>query len=103
MKRLIFTLMFLAQIVWANEGYYLNRVLFCLHRDQPDLTILYKNGQPRTDFPQINALLEKYQARILEKWLRSADDRDIVGDMNLSKVYRVEFVSEDSPQDLQQI
>ncbi|MCD6374751.1 MAG: S8 family serine peptidase [Caldisericaceae bacterium] len=103
MKRLIFTLLFLAQLVWANEGYYLNRVLFCLHRDQPDLTILYKNGQPRTDFPQINALLEKYQARILEKWLRSADDRDIVGDMNLSKVYRVEFVSEYSPQELQQI
>ncbi len=103
MMRWFLTLILFAQFLWANEGYHLNRVLFCLHRDQPDLTILYKNGKPQTNLPQLNALLEKYQAKELEKWLRSADDRDIVGDVNLSKVYRVTFVSKFSPAELQLI
>ncbi len=103
MKRFVLFLFIFAQIIWADEGYFHNRVLFCLHRDQPDLTILYKNGQPQTEIAELNTLLQKYNAKIVEKWLRSADDRDVVGDINLSKVYRVEFSSNYSTQQLQQI
>ncbi len=103
MKKVLLFIFVMLQMVWATEGYFTNRVLFCLERSQPDLTILYVNGQPRTNVDALNVLLEKYQAKILEKWLKSADDRDVVGDVNLSKVYRVEFVSNYSPQELQQI
>ncbi|MHB2155076.1 S8 family serine peptidase [Calditrichota bacterium GD2] len=103
MMRFLFILLIFAQILWANEGYHLNRILFCLHRDQPDLTILYKNGKPQSDLAPLNELLEKYQAKVLEKWLRSADDRDVVGEIDLTKVYRVEFMSPYTSEELRQI
>jgi len=103
MKKLLFLLLILMQVLWAEDGFFKNRVLFCLTRDHPDLTILYKNGIYQTDVPELNVLLQKYKAVKLGKWLTSADDRDLVGDVNLSKVYRVEFASQYSAQQLQQI
>ena len=103
MKKLLFLFLILFQFVWAEDGYFHNRVLFCLTRDHPDLTIRYQNGIYQTDVPQLNALLKEYQAVKLEKWLTSADDRDVVGDVNLSKIYRVQFSSPYSDLKLQQI
>lgn len=103
MKKFLLFLFVLLQFVWASDGFFKDRVLFCLERDHPDLTILYKNGKIQSDIPELNTLLEKYHAVTLEKWLRSADDRDVVGDVNLSKVYRVVFSSKYSNSELQQI
>ena len=103
MKKLLFLFLILLQFVWAEDGYFHNRVLFCLTRDHPDLTIKYQNGTYQTDVPELNTLLQKYQAVKIEKWLTSADDRDVVGDVNLSKVYRVEFSSPYSDAKLQEI
>ncbi len=103
MKKLLFLLLILLQFVWAEDGFFKNRVLFCLTRDHPDLTILYENGIYQTDVPELNVLLKKYKAIRLEKWATSADDRDVVGDVNLSKVYRAVFASQYSTQELQQI
>ena len=103
MKKLLFLLLILLQFSWAEEGYFHNRVLFCLTRDHPDLTIKYQNGIYQTDVPELNTLLQRYKAVKLEKWLTSADDHDLVGDVNLSKVYRVVFESRYSAQELQQI
>ncbi len=103
MKKVLVVLAILLQSLMANEGFYHNRILFCLYRDQPDLSIRYLNGKPQSNLSALNQLLEKYQARVLQKWLTSADDRDVVGEINLSKVYRVEFTTTYSTAELEQI
>ncbi len=80
-----------ASTLLAGNGYFQDRILFCLQKDHPYLQIRYEQGQPVTDLPALNQLLQKYKIIDLKRWLRSADNTDVVGDVNLSKVYRARF------------
>lgn len=91
MKKLLLYLFILFGFVFAKDEYFQNRILFCLNKDIPALNIQYKNNQPLTANPGITRLLKKHQIIKLEKWLTSADETDVVGDVKLANIYRAEF------------
>lgn len=89
--------------LFAGQAYHENHILFALRMDVPDLQIKYINGRPQTQFSTINDLLARHNVIKLEKWLRSADDTDIVGEVNLSKVYRAVLLTNRSWTELQDL
>lgn len=103
MKKLIISVLLLSAWLFADVGYHENRILFCLQKDIPQLHIEMQNGIAQTNLPGLNRLLQKYQVTELRKWLRSADDNDVVGEVNLNKVYRATLKTKHSWNELQQM
>ncbi len=101
MKKIITLLFMFSALAFAAEGYHQNRILFCLQNEVPHLQISMKDGIAQTDIPALNVLLQKYEVTDLRKWLRSADDNDIVGEVNLNKIYRATFTTKRSWDELQ--
>ncbi|MBD3224684.1 MAG: S8 family serine peptidase [Caldithrix sp.] len=91
MQRVLLVLFLFLTIVQARDGFHKERILFCLNKDIPGLEIMRNGEQLRTDISGINALLEKYDAVDVHRWLTSAKEHDVVGDVKLMNVYRVVF------------
>ncbi len=103
MKKVFLFLLLIAGLAFSGTDYRQDRVLFALQKDLPDLQITEENGQVRTNIPALNNLLEKYQVTRLGKWLRSADNTDVVGEVNLSKIYSAVFTVNHTWDELQAI
>lgn len=103
MKKLYLFILLIAGLAFSGTNYRQDRILFALQKDLPDLQISQENGMVRTNIPALNTLLEKYQVTRLGKWLRSADNTDIVGEVNLSKIYSAVFTGTYSWDELQSI
>lgn len=101
MKKLFTILLIFSGLAIADPGYHQNRILFCLNNDISHLQISMENGIASSNLPMLNRLLQKYEVTELRKWLRSADDNDVVGEVNLNKIYRATFTSKRSWQELQ--
>ncbi len=103
MKKIMLLSFIFIHFVAADTGYFENRVLFCLDRDYPDLVIRYEGDEPRTDYVELNRLLEGHRIIKLEKWLSSAKEQDVVGEVDLRKVYRAHLETRRSWDELQLI
>ena len=66
-----------------------NTILFCIDKNNPDLDISTSDRINLTNNTELNQLLKKYNISHIEKWLNSATENDINGDINLSKIYRI--------------
>ena len=91
MKKLILFLFLINGLLFGRDYYQKNRIMFCLQKDLPYLTISYENGIAQTGKPALDALLKKYQVSKLEKGFKSATARNVVGETDLSRVYSAEF------------
>ena len=103
MKKMFLFLLLIAGLAFSGTDYRQDRILFALQKNLPDLQISKDNGQVRTNIPALNNLLEKYQVTRLGKWLRSANNTDVVGEVNLSKIYSAVFTTNHSWDELQAI
>ncbi|MEJ2054845.1 MAG: S8 family serine peptidase, partial [Calditrichaceae bacterium] len=89
-KSLLFLFTYIL-LVNANEDYFSNRILFCLAQDHSPLKISFLNNTPVTDNKDINSILSEYDVVDLKKWLHTADENLIDGDIRLSNIYRLQF------------
>jgi hypothetical protein len=103
MNKLVLILILSANVVFAADEYFQNRILFCLKKDVPALKIDYSKKELVTGNSNITRLLNKHGVIRIEKWLTSADESDIVGDINLAKIYRAEFASDKEWSELENI
>ncbi len=91
MKRLFLFILVITGLVFGRDYYQKDRIMFCLQKDLPYLTVTYENGIAHTGLSGLDALLQKYQVTKLEKGFKSADATDVVGETDLSRVYSAEF------------
>ena len=90
-KTLLLGILIVAQSVLAKDIYRKNVALFCLNKDMPQLEIKNTNGHPETQFPWLNHLIAKYDISEINRWITSADENDVDGDVKLMNIYRVVF------------
>jgi hypothetical protein len=103
MRKLLLLLFILSNFVLGRDDYYKNRILFCMNKDISALGIEYKNKTAVTNRAQLNELLNKYQVVKLGRWLTAAKEYEIDGDVKLVNIYRAEFTSDKSWDELQNI
>jgi hypothetical protein len=102
MKRLILLVFILANLLGAAD-YYTNRILFCLNKSTAHLTIDRQNNRLSTNLATLNEFIQKYEAVDVRRWLKSADPRDVVGEVDLTRVYRIDFAADFTEGDLNAI
>ena len=89
MRKIIF--LSLISILISNEIDYIkhNSFLFCLKKDSPNLIINNKDNYIITNSDDINLLIQKFNIKKIDKWLKHASESDYDKDIYLSKIYRV--------------
>ena len=87
-------LLIVGQSLLAKDIYHKNIALFCLNKDLPQLEIQNNNGHPETQFPWLNQLIAKYNISEINRWITSADERDVDGDVKLMNIYRAVFAED---------
>ena len=93
MHKMLLFLFLTSTLLYANDDYLKDRILFCLKKDLPALSVRYENGMAVTDYDNLNKLLQKYQVTHISRWLTSAKEHDVDGDVKLANIYRAEFTT----------
>tara|TARA_B110000467_G_scaffold9852_1_gene8458 strand:+ start:3412 stop:5538 length:2127 start_codon:yes stop_codon:yes gene_type:complete len=68
-----------------------NSILFSLDNNSPDLKIHTVDRKTTTTNNELNQLLNRYNVSQIGKWLNSASEGDIDGEINLNKIYRIKL------------
>ena len=83
--------LFIFSITLFSQDYYTDRILVCLDKNISNVSISIEDGIAQTGFSQLDELLAEYQVTKMTKWLTSAREEDIDGDIKLANVYAVYF------------
>ena len=86
--------MMLQFILAKNDIYREDTFLFSIYKDIDPLSI--NDDFLRTQNKQINTLLDKYNIKLIEPWLKSATENDFDGDIYLNRIYRITLDKKDS-------
>ena len=81
-------------ILAKNDIYREDSFLFSVYKDIDPLSI--NDDFLRTQNKQINTLLDKYNIKLIEPWLKSATENDFDGDIYLNRIYRIKIDKKDS-------
>ena len=68
-----------------------NSILFCINKDEPMLDISTSDRINLTNNNGLNQLLRQYDISHIGKWLNSASENDIDGEINLNNIYRIKL------------
>lgn len=98
MKRIILYILISVYFSTAADFSHKN-ILIALHPQQAALDL--SNGKTSTSVSALNALIDSYNISKVEKWLRSADENDVIDGVDLSKIYRLRFAQRQPNQTLQ--
>jgi len=90
MKRIFFLLLVLFAALWAGD-ISTKTILIALNLGQPALDLA--NGKNASLPAGLRKAVKRYRIVKIEKWLTSADARDVVDNLDLSKVYRLRFAA----------
>jgi len=63
--------------------------LICLNKNSPNLHIEISDRGITTTYNEITLLLHRFNIKKMGKWLNSASENDIDGDIHLNKIYRI--------------
>ena len=95
MKKIEIILLLMLQFIFAkNDIYREDTFLFSIYKDIDPLSI--NDNFLRTQNKQINTLLDKYNIKLIEPWLKSATENDFDGDIYLNRIYRITLDKKDS-------
>ncbi len=70
---------------------HLNSILFCINKNEPTLDISTSDRINLTNNNGLNQLLSQYDISHIGKWLNSASENDIDGEINLNNIYRIKL------------
>jgi len=70
---------------------YPNSILFCVNKNEPRLDISTFDRINLTNNNELNQLLRQYDISHIRKWLNSASENDIDGEINLNNIYRIKL------------
>ena len=68
-----------------------NSILFCIDKNEPTLNISASDRINLTNNNELNQLLRQYDIYHIGKWLNSASENDIDGEINLNNIYRIKL------------
>ena len=68
-----------------------NSILFCIDKNEPMLDISTSDRINLTNNNGLNQLLRQYDIPHIGKWLNSASENDIDGEINLNNIYRIKL------------
>ena len=68
-----------------------NSILFCIDKNEPTLHISTSDRNNLTNNNELNHLLSQYDISHIGKWLNSASENDIDGEINLNNIYRIKL------------
>lgn len=68
-----------------------NSILFCIDKNEPTLHISASDRINLTNNNELNQLLRQYDISHIGKWLNSASENDIDGEINLNNIYRIKL------------
>ena len=68
-----------------------NSILFCINKNEPTLDISTSDRINLTSNNGLNQLLRQYDISHIGKWLNSASENDIDGEINLNNIYRIKL------------
>ncbi len=75
----------------AYTGVQSNSFLICLNKNSPNLNIKISDRGITTTDNEITLLLHRFNIKHIGKWLNSATENDIDGDINLNNIYRIKL------------
>lgn len=75
----------------AAQDVYSNQFLVCFQKDVPSFQVSIEKGIVQTGFSSFDKLCREFQVSGMERWLTSAGEEDIDGDIKLANIYRVKM------------
>ena len=84
----IFFVMF-TSVAASESNYFTDRFLVCFHKSLSHIEPRIENGTVQVGIPSFDRLCRRFGVVRMERWLTSADERDVDGEIKLSNIYRL--------------
>ena len=84
-------ILFMIGFIFANDNIKLNSLLFCIKKNQDNLIINSSDSIIKTNYANLDILLNRIENVAIEAWLPGATNQDFSNDIYLNKIFRLTF------------
>lgn len=83
-----------------SREYYSSQILICFQKDVTGIETVLRDNKVSTRFESFNLLCQNHGVYQVERWLTSASEQDIDGEVKLANIYRIKFTGRQSVDDM---